>query len=469
MPDPGTRPFGRRPTWRTLHRSLPWLLCLVLFLAGPAFAADEDLTPLSQNLLGLLFDRDLPTAERLAALERDWDDRAAPMVIDAIYLSRWPDVTSGLVDLLQRRTGQAHQFNLDGWYAWLWSEPERVYPDYEAFRARLYGRLDPRFAGYFAADRPKSIRLDEVLWGGVVQDGIPPLRKPKMILAAEADYLADANVVFGLEVNGDVRAYPKRILAWHELFTDSVGGVPVAGVYCTLCGSMVLYETAHEGTVHALGTSGFLYRSNKLMYDAATQSLWSTLEGKPVIGPLVGRGIVLERGYVVTTTWGEWRRRHPETLVLSPDTGHERDYREGVAYMDYFATDRLMFPVAERDGRLANKAEVLGLLLPGHGDKPLAITADHLAAHPLYHGVVGDLAFVVVTDPSGANRVYQANATRFTDYDGVSGLIDADGGAWTQHENRLAAADGRMLHRLPAHRAFWFGWFGAFPHTRLVR
>src|SRR6266851_4811865 len=112
-----------------------------------------------------------------------------------------------------------------------------------------------------------------------------------MISAKEANYLADDNVVYGLVVNGDTRAYPKRILAWHEMFTDTIGGVPVAGVYCTLCGSMILYETSVGGTQHFMGTSGFLYRSNKLMYDRATQSLWSTLEGEPVVGPLLGKGI----------------------------------------------------------------------------------------------------------------------------------------------------------------------------------
>lgn len=465
-PDPAVPPGV---TSRSTRRSiLPWLLALALLVAGPA-AAENDLAPETRHLLALLFDRDAPVDVTLAALDRDWDDRLPPMILDAIYLGRRPDVNAGLIGIMQRRTGLEHRFNLDAWYAWLWSEPERAHPDYPAFRARLYGTIDPRFAGYFTADRPRNVRLDEVLWGGVVQDGIPPLRDPAMIPAAEADYLADSNVVFGLEVNGDARAYPKRILAWHELFTDTVGGVPVAGVYCTLCGSMILYQTTHDGVTHELGTSGFLYRSNKLMYDAATQSLWSTLEGKPVIGPLVGRGIVLERGWVVTTTWGEWRRRHPRTKVLSLDTGHDRDYREGVAYMDYFATDALMFPVAERDGRLDNKAEVLGLLFQDHGGRPLAIATDYLAEHPLYHDSVGGFPLVIVTDPSGANRVYQAGATRFVTYDGGSTLTDADGGAWALHEDRLESVDGRVLHRLPAHRAFWFGWYGAFPHTELVR
>jgi hypothetical protein len=467
---PGASPLLHgRPGTRWAHGPKAWLLALSLLLTGPTVtAADDDLAPFTRNLLGLLFESDVPTRDRLATLDREWDDRAAPMVIDAINLSRRPDVTTALVALLQARTGQKHQFNLDGWYAWLWSQPPREHPDYEALRARLYGAIDPKFAGYFAADRPRTIRLDEVLWGGVVQDGIPPLRAPKMIPATEADYLAESNVVFGLEVNGDARAYPKRILAWHELFTDTVGGVPVAGVYCTLCGSMILYESTHDGTLHDLGTSGFLYRSNKLMYDAATQSLWSTLEGKPVIGPLVGRDIVLERGWVVTTTWGEWKARHPDSLVLSPDTGHVRDYREGVAYMEYFGTDALMFPVAERDGRLANKAEVLGLLFQDHGGRPLAISADYLADNPLHHDAIGGFDLVIVTDPSGANRVYRVDGTRFATYDGGNGLTDADGVAWTLHEDRLEAADGRVRHRLPAHRAFWFGWYGAFPNTRLV-
>ena len=87
------------------------------------------------------------------------------------------------------------------------------------------------------------------------------------------------------------------------MFVDTVGGVPVAGVYCTLCGTVILFHTRHEGVLHRLGTSGFLYRSNKLMYDQATQSLWSTMQGTPVVGPLAGNDIVLERGSVVTTTW----------------------------------------------------------------------------------------------------------------------------------------------------------------------
>jgi hypothetical protein len=332
----------------------------------------------------------------------------------------------------------------------------------------LYGLLDERFENYFGSQRAASIRLDEVVWGGVKQDGIPPLRQPDMISAALADYLADSDIVFGLEINGDVRAYPRRILGWHEMFVDDVGGVPVVGVYCTLCGTMILYQTRVAGQDHELGTSGFLYRSNKLMYDRATQSLWNTLWGKPVVGPLVDSDIVLPRLSVVTTNWGEWRRRHPETRVLSLATGAVRDYREGAAYRDYYATDALMFQVPGLDTRLRNKAEVLGLVFPQYPDQPLAIAADYLAQHPVYHDQVGELRFVVVTDASGANRVYEARDLRFVAWDGAATLRDEGGNAWQLTEAQLRREDGQVLHRLPAHRAFWFGWYSAYSHTRLV-
>jgi hypothetical protein len=336
-------------------------------------------------------------------------------------------------------------------------------------KAALYRQIDPAFEGYFSSDRTTEVRLDEVVWGGVRQDGIPPLRAPAMLAAAEASYLDDSDIVFGLEVEGDVRAYPKRIMAWHEMFVDTVGAVPVAGVYCTLCGSMVLYETTHDGVHYNLGTSGFLFRSNKLMYDRGTQSLWNTLWGRPVIGPLVGQDITLKRRSILTTTWGEWRRRHPETKVLSLDTGHRRDYSEGAAYREYFATDRLMFTVPELDARLANKAEVLALLFDQHPDRPLAISAEFLERNRLHHERIGGIAFVVLTDASGANRVYETGGRLFSDWDDDRTLVDEGGGVWTLSEAALESSKGDVLERLPAHRAFWFGWYAAFSETRLVR
>lgn len=406
--------------------------------------------------------------EALAFVDTRWQPSFTPMLLEVLTFNRDPALGAQLVQLLEDKTGRSFGFNINQWLRWMWSQEPRMHPQYVDFKSALYGLIDERFERYFQAGSAASIRLDEVMWGGVKQDGIPPLRNPDMILAADADYLADTDIVFGLEVNADVRAYPRRILGWHEMFVDVVGGTPVVGVYCTLCGTMILYRTDHQGVTHDLGTSGFLYRSNKLMYDRATQSLWNTLWGKPVIGPLAGRDINLERMSVVTTSWGEWRRRHPQSKVLALATGHRRDYSEGAAYRDYFATDELMFQVPKLDTRLKNKDEVLGLVFAQHPDQPLAIAANYLSLNPVYHDQVGELRFVVLTDPSGANRVYEAQELQFKAWDGQHSLRDAQGGDWTLEEARLTGPQGRVLHRLPAHRAFWFGWFSAYSHTRLV-
>jgi hypothetical protein len=187
-----------------------------------------------------------------------------------------------------------------------------------------------------------------------------------------------------------------------------------------------------------------------------------------VLGPLVDENIQLERLSVVTTTWGEWRRRHPETSVLSLDTGHIRDYSEGEAYREYFATDELMFTVPGLDQRLRNKDEVIGLIFPQHPDKPLAIAADYLSKHPVFHDRVGEVGFVVLTDRSGANRVYETQDVTFASWDGEQSVIDENGDTWHLTESALSAPNGRQLYRLPAHRAFWFGWYSAYSHSRLV-
>lgn len=404
----------------------------------------------------------------LAAIEKNWDMSLVPMVLESIRFSNSQVLREGLVKTLQEKTGQNFGLDLDSWFKWLWAQPEQRHPNYASFKSELYRFLDPVFEGYFNDERPTTIRLDEIRWGGVVQDGIPPLRQPEMIKADDAKYLSDSDVIFGIKINGDARAYPKRILAWHEMFVDTIGGVNYAGVYCTLCGAVILYETTHNGINHEIGTSGFLYRSNKVMYDKETQSLWSTTLGEPTVGPLVGKGIQLKRSFVVTSTWGEWRRRHPDTQVLSVDTGHQRNYGEGVAYAAYFGTDELMFTVPKTDDRLPNKAEILALWYPDQSDSTTAISAKFLADKPVYHHQVGTQSLVVLTDTSGANRVYETNNVQFDSYDGDTTAVDSKGNKWTLTESELLSTTDQKLQRLPAHRAFWFGWYATFNDTELV-
>ncbi len=201
------------------------------------------------------------------------------------------------------------------------------------------------------------------------------------------------------------------------------------------------------------------------MYDHETKSFWSTLQGVPVVGPLVGKDISLNQRYVVTTTWGQWKKQHPETIVLSLDTGHRRDYGEGVAYQKYFATDELMFKVPGKDNRLLNKDSVVALR---DANNQLAIAAKFLATQPVYSDKLGDQKLVVLTNGVGANRVYDSTGVVFKSYDGENTAIDQKGTKWTVNESELTAGT-KSLSRLPAHRAFWFGWSSQFPDTRLVK
>ena len=238
---------------------------------------------------------------------------------------------------------------------------------------------------------------------------------------------------------------------------------------------MIPFESVVGGRHVRFGTSGLLYRSNKLMFDHETRSLWNTFEGVPVVGPLVGSGLQATHRSVVTTTWGEWRRMHPDTTVLSVETGHERNYGEGVAYRDYFNTDRLMFAVPDRDdpSDLDNKDEVLTLLANDDSGwrQPLAISADYLEDHRVFHTDHVGRSLVVLTTREGANRVYDVGTVRF------ARLVERDlevedetGRRWRVTEDALRPVEGEgpTLPRVAAQRAFWFGWYAQFPDTQLI-
>jgi hypothetical protein len=411
-------------------------------------------------------------SQRAEEAEREilagWENAHAVMLLELYRVARWGPMRQRILALLERATGESFGTDAEKWWKWVWETDPGTHPDYADFKAALYSSIDPSFRDYFDGSPAATIRLDEIRWGGVERDGIPPLDLPKLIPAARGRYLADDNVVFGIAVAGRARAYPKRILGWHEMVKDTIGGEHFTGVYCTLCGTMIVYRSTVDGTRHELGTSGFLYRSNKLMYDHVTRSLWSTLTGGPVLGPLANEPIELEPQAIVTTTWGEWRRRHPETLVLSLDTGYDRDYGEGVAYREYFGSDDLMFSVPESDDRLRNKDEVLALRLPGV-EEVLAFSVEFLSAHTVHHDSLGPISFVVFTDPTGASRAFQTDGQRFRRWDGERTVWDEQGTPWVLSETTLTGPEEVALRRLPAHRAFWFGWYAQYPETRLVR
>ena len=169
-------------------------------------------------------------AAGIAEAQMNWDISYVPMLLEvASYLPG--QHRARIMELLEAQTGQRLGYDSDKWFQWLWKQEYKSHPRYNSFKSALYRLRDPRFTEYFVDTKNATIRLDEIRWGGVVRDGIPPLKNPIMLASNNAPYLADTDVVFGIELNGDARAYPKRILAWHEMFKDTIGGESVCGVY----------------------------------------------------------------------------------------------------------------------------------------------------------------------------------------------------------------------------------------------
>jgi hypothetical protein len=209
------------------------------------------------------------------------------------------------------------------------------------------------------------------------------------------------------------------------------------------------------------------------MFDEGSKSLWSTLQGEPVIGPLTGSGERLRSLPIVTTTWGEWRRQHPKTSVLSVHTGFERDYGEGKAYRDYFSTDRLWYDVPRHDDRLKSKDEVLVFRLSSSSEEeiPFAISVRFLKKKRLFQFRERGLEFVVVTSARGASRVYQTSGHSFGELKQRDRLADLHGYEWLVTEEGLvrSGSPSQTLPRIAAQRAFWFGWYAQYPNTRLIK
>lgn len=205
------------------------------------------------------------------------------------------------------------------------------------------------------------------------------------------------------------------------------------------------------------------------MYDHQTESLWHNLTGEPVVGSLTNSGIKLAVLPVVITSWENWLRDHPDTLVLDINTGFDRDYSPGKPYGEYFAKPDTMFPVSPRDQRLTPKSYVFALQLNGH---PKAYPMDIIGAEKLVHDTLGDIPLVIIADaPTRTARAYERGVHTFSlSQDATSdatALVDTQtGDVWTIEETALIHSQtGERLPRLGGHVSYWFGWYAFYPQT----
>lgn len=274
------------------------------------------------------------------------------------------------------------------------------------------------------------IPVDEILSGGPPRDGIPAINEPKFESAGEADWLRDKDRVLALVIQGQARAYPIRILNWHEIVNDKVGDQRFAVTYCPLCGTGVVFAANIANTSLQFGVSGLLYNSDVLLYDRNTESLWSQIMGKAVAGKL--KGTLLPQIPVTHTSWKDWVKNHPDTMVLSRDTGSRRNYRNS-PYAGYEKTRRLYFKVSHKSpANYHPKERVIGVEINGH-----------FKAYPY-------------------KELSKNGKAEFTDSFAGSNLKIS----WNEEaqSGNITNTDGKAL---PVISSYWFAWFTFHPDTEI--
>ena len=347
----------------------------------------------------------------------------------------------------------------------------------EAVPSALADRFWPGFAALVPPERIRS--------GGPPPDGIPSLDAPLFAPAGDIDLLAGSEAVLALEINGDARAYPLRIMTWHELVNDTVGGVPVTISYCPLCNSAVAYDRNAAGRVLDFGTSGMLYQSSLVMYDRQTQSLWTHFDGRAVIGELIGTQLDFRPMAIVS--WAAWRDAHPEGTVLTQETGYDRSYGRN-PYVGYETSERLLSPAfksTDIDERLPAKERVVGIR--GGGDA-VAVRHGHLTDRGTVEVQLAGIPLVVWTVPGAGSAIDAPQLSDGVDVgsrgvfertlDGrllsftpsAAGFRDNEtGSTWNLFGEAIA---GELTgHRLQAREfvdTFWFAWGTFEPASRIV-
>jgi hypothetical protein len=215
----------------------------------------------------------------------------------------------------------------------------------------------------YGPDTPSNVDVEQLYQGCSRRDCIPSIDEPQYVPASEANFLSDSDLILGLNIAGDQRAFPIRILDYHEIVNDAIGGQAVIVTWCPLCGSGLAFEPRVKGEIVEFGVSGLLHDSDLVMYDRKTESLWQQITGEAIMGDQLGQ--TLTQVPSTMTDWKTWRTSHPDTHVLSPQTGFQRDYFGRTAYSGYKESDELMFPASRRDFSVHPKTVVFGFELNG--------------------------------------------------------------------------------------------------------
>jgi hypothetical protein len=208
-----------------------------------------------------------------------------------------------------------------------------------------------------------TVPLEFVKDGGPPRDGIPSIDNPEFINISDADFLNNYDRILGVYFNGVPKAYPVRILNFHEIVNDEFKGHPVVVTFCPLCGSGLAFDAMIEGNKRTFGVSGLLYNSDVLLYDRQSETLWSQILSEAVAGQLAGKKLETIQTY--NTSWKNWKDQYPNTVVLSTNTGFSKDYSRD-PYPEYYVSEKVWFPVLNTSDAMHPKAKILGLEINGN-------------------------------------------------------------------------------------------------------
>jgi len=308
-----------------------------------------------------------------------------------------------------------------------------------------------------------NIPLDKIKGGGPPKDGIPSIDNPVFANVPDSQFMSDSDTVIGLEINGETKAYPIFILVWHEIINDKVGGIPVAVTYCPLCYTNQVFERLIDGQEVEFGTSGKLYNSNLLMYDRLTESYWSQALGIAVKGELTGYELNLIPFDVIT--WGDWKKLHPDTVVLTTDTGYIRSYATD-PYGNYYTEPRIMFPVEYSDDRMHPKEIIIGFN-QDHIYK--AYKQNDIELNIIINDSIGETPVMLISLYSENSRAFERTINELVlNFEYVDGkILDLQTNSEWNYDGLSISGEyrGVQLKRMPIEPGFWFEWFAFHPQT----
>ena len=339
-------------------------------------------------------------------------------------------------------------------------------------------------AGWLRTDSSKAlVPLDQIVSGGPPPDGIPAIDRPVFVTPKEGDaWLKPQEPVLALQISGDARAYPLQILMWHEIVNDLVGGQAVAVTYCPLCNAGLVFDRAVGGQTLDFGTSGRLYKSDLVMYDRQTHSLWVQMEGRAIVGDLAGTRLRVVPAN--TIAYNEWKAGYPGGSVLSRNTGYRRSYGAN-PYESYDQPSLSPFLFSgTTDPRRPPKERVVGVTVDGHAR---AYPWPILEARRVVEDQIGRTRLVIFYQTGtlsaldagqiaesraiGATGVFSpAVAGKAMTFEPVAGgFRDRETGSiWTLlgHAVQGPMASQR-LSSIPHMDAFWFAWAAFHPATSI--